>query len=260
MTLPQRPHDAPCACTECAEWARAIVAIPVETRKLAPVPSVVAPEMPLADFMRGIVEMACKATGMTEEQLRARGAELQYEPPPRPVRCDRETAAARGIPEIHLAAVYDHEPVECDALTAVRMFVGSGHVILVLSGGVGLRKTGSACWLLTRKAGRFVKADELMRLAGSRDPEDVTLWRQTRGTQVLVIDDLGGEYVDDKGWAVKVVNALVDYRYEHRLKTVITTNLEAPKFRATYGERVADRIRESGRWLTLGGQSVRRRA
>lgn len=260
--LPPRPHRTPCACPECAEWAKAIVATPTE-RRYDPQTSPPAVDMPLAEFSRSIIAIACKATGMTEERLREEAAKLTREDTPAPSQPPgptREQVAGRMVPEIHIASVYDKEPQSCDALAAVRTFLKSDRTMLVLSGGVGLRKTGSACWALTQKPGTFIVADDMIRCSASRDPDDVTMWRRCRGTQLLVVDDLGGEYVDDKGFRIAQVNGLVDYRYGHKLKTIITTNLDWATFASTYRDRVADRIKESGRWVNLGGESIRRRA
>jgi hypothetical protein len=147
---------------------------------------------------------------------------------------------------------------ECDSLARVQEFLGSDMTLLVLSGGVGTRKSGSACYGLVMRAGRYVTADDLSGLAASRDEDGVVSYRQIKKAGLLVIDDLGGEYVDDKGWFVRALNAVIDARYSACLKTILTTNLTAEQFKATYGERIADRIRESGRWRDIGGQSVRR--
>jgi hypothetical protein len=227
-----------------------------------PPPIAAAPEVSLDAFLADIKAAACRATGMTEEELLAKAESIGSDIPRRvevPDRLPRESVASRGVLEMHLCAIYDREPIECEALTHVRTFMGSPKTLLVLSAGTGTRKSGSASWALTRKAGRFVTAEECGRIAGSRDADDRHVWQMTRGTPLLVIDDLGGEYVDDKGWFVKAFNALVDYRYGSKLKTIITTNLEAARFKETYGERVTDRIREAGAWRNLGGASVRRK-
>jgi hypothetical protein len=261
MTFRPRPHSAPCACEECCTWAREVISTPTE-RKPPRVPQLTEkPDMPMAQFMADIVKAACKATGLTEEQLRARAAEMDLTiPETKPERDSRMSVLNRGVPEIHVKSVYDAVPDKCQAIDAVSEFVGSTKTVLVLAGGVGTCKTGSACWALTFKPGRFCTADEAVRLSTSNATEDVDLWRRVRNAQLLVIDDLGGEYSGEKGWGVKVFNGLLDHRYSHGLKTIITTNLAAHKFKQDYGERVADRIRETGRFLTLGGTSVRKKA
>lgn len=259
MTFSPRPHPGHCSCEECSAWARAVVATPTE-RRPTPAPSCLdRAEMPMESFMRGIIAAACRATGLTEEQLRARGKEIESEIPAIPVeRASRETVLARGVPEVHVRHVYDSEPVEYEALLETKAFASSSKTVLVLAGGVGTCKTGSASWALTQKPGVFVTADEAVRLSTSNAPEDVESWRRVRNAQLLVIDDMGGEYAGEKGWNVRVFNGLLDQRYSRGLKTIITTNLTSDRFKADYGERVVDRIREAGKWVTLGGTSVRK--
>jgi hypothetical protein len=216
-----------------------------------------ADERSLAEVMRGIQELAAKATGMTVDEMLAADVPADA-PAPSFTRPSRESVANRGVPELHLRSIYDRDPVKCVSLDALQDFLGSDMTLLVLSGGVGTRKSGSACYGLVMRAGRYVTADELSGLAASRDEDGVVSYRQVKKAGLLVIDDLGGEYVDDKGWFVRALNAVIDARYSACLKTVLTTNLTAQQFKATYGERIADRIRESGKWWDIGGQSVRR--
>lgn len=214
-----------------------------------------ADERSTAEVMRSFQELAARETKLTVEQLLAMDGGIDA-PPQRP-KADRETVAARGVPELHLKHVYDKAPIECEALTTVQEFLGSDMTLLVLSGGVGTRKSGSACWALAERAGRYVTADDLSGLAAARDEEGIVLYRQLKKAALLVIDDLGGEYVDDKGWFVRALASIVDARYAACLKTIMTTNLNAERFKATYGERIADRIRESGRFRDVAGLSVR---
>lgn len=217
-----------------------------------------ADERSTADVMRGFQAIAAKATGMTVEEILAVGEVPMDVPAPALAKPARESVFNRGVPELHLRHIYDHEPIECDSLERVREFLGSDMTLLVLSGGVGTRKSGSACYGLVMRAGRYVTADDLSGLAAARDEDGVVSYRQIKKAGLLVIDDLGGEYVDDKGWFVRALNAVIDARYSACLKTILTTNLTAEQFKATYGERIADRIRETGRWRDIGGQSVRR--
>jgi hypothetical protein len=213
--------------------------------------------MPLAEFARRMMAMACKATGMNEYQIREAAAKMGDEilEPPR-VQESRQTVCDRGVPEKHIKAIYDREPIECDALRAVRDFLAGDKTTLVLAGGTGTRKSGSACWALTQRPGVFVTEDEVLRLYASRAPEDIESWRRIRQAQVLVVDDIG-EYSDDKGWGVKVITGLWNHRYSSELKLIVTVNKTPAEFKAEFGERIVDRVRESGRFVELGGQSVR---
>lgn len=74
----------------------------------------------------------------------------------------------------------------------------------------------------------------------------------------VVLDDLGSEYLDGKGWFLQALDAFVDARYAEYRPTLITTNLTADQFKARYSERVADRLREGGSFYEFRGASMRR--
>lgn len=157
--------------------------------------------------------------------------------------------------------------VETDAVAKVREFMSSPRTLLVLAGGTGCGKTVAACvgldsWVLVeggtlRRAGRFAKAIDLVR-AGTFDGE---FWDELTDASVLVIDDLGTEPLDEKGWALANLAALIDQRYDACRKTILTTNLDVSRFKARYcndGGRFADRIREAGSFVEFDGASLRR--
>lgn len=60
-----------------------------------------------------------------------------------------------------------------------------------------------------------------------------------------------------KGAFTNSLDGLVDARYRHLLPTVITTNLRAEEFKARYGARAIDRLRERGEFVELNGASLR---
>lgn len=162
-----------------------------------------------------------------------------------------------------LGSVEESKPV-----LAVREFMASPRTLLVLAGGTGCGKTVAACVGLDsavvvesgtlRKVGRFTKAIDLVR-AGTFDGE---FWDELTDVSMLVVDDLGTEPLDEKGWALANIAALIDQRYDACRKTILTTNLDAARFRARYcndGGRLADRIREAGAFLEFDGGSLRSR-
>jgi DNA replication protein DnaC len=73
----------------------------------------------------------------------------------------------------------------------------------------------------------------------------------------LVIDDIGTEFMDANGSYQALLDEIVNERYANKRPTLMTTNLEVQAFAARYGERVADRIRESGRFVFVGRDSLR---
>jgi len=72
-----------------------------------------------------------------------------------------------------------------------------------------------------------------------------------------VIDDFGVEYADQRGVLASIVDELIDRRYGDRRATIICTNLTATEFRKRYGDRVADRLREAGRFRVISESSLR---
>lgn len=78
-------------------------------------------------------------------------------------------------------------------------------------------------------------------------------------TAKLVIDDLGGEYLDKGGFYASLLDEIINERQAASRPTVMTTNLDATAFSARYGERIIDRIREGGRFFACGNKSLRRK-
>lgn len=134
---------------------------------------------------------------------------------------------------------------------AVQKTAGIMDGITVLSGGVGCGKSlAAAVWV---GGGMFVSSALL-----SRWPryEMAEMRRLLMGNR-LVIDDLGTEYMDDKGNFMAVLDECVNDRYSNDRPTMITTNLKAEDFRKRYGDRIADRVRDNGRFISLSDMSRR---
>ncbi len=212
--------------------------------------------------MEEIMCIAERATGLTRQQLLSKHAEFSRQvPAPRvDAKTSRETVLARGVPGIHVANVHDREPETCPALEKVKKFLDAEQqVFLVLSGATGTRKSGSSAWGVCNHPGRFISASALSQAALGQEGDSAEKMRLIRNAPLLVLDDIGREYADEKGWFMNVFNALIDERYGAMRKTIITTNLDASAFKARYQERIADRIRELGEWAQVKGASVRRK-
>lgn len=63
---------------------------------------------------------------------------------------------------------------------------------------------------------------------------------------ILAIDDLGTEPVEvmNFGNMIEPIKQLVEERYDKRMPTIISTNLEPKRIRELYGDRIADRFNE----------------
>jgi DNA replication protein DnaC len=151
-------------------------------------------------------------------------------------------------------------------------------VFLFFAGPPGVGKTAAASWFIdaprtgtqedpfggasvpvTREVpGRFVTAEELAK-ASTFNGE---FWGECREAARLVIDDVGVETLDAKGWALGNLSSLLYHRHAHQLPTVITLNLNQQAFMERYashdGGRLHDRLRESAMFVELTGPSLRR--
>lgn len=169
-------------------------------------------------------------------------------------------------------------PAETAAMAAAMEFALKGpETLLVLAGGVGCGKSiaawaaaeefakaaeerrgnGFGAMPCSRPDARTLKAIDLAR-AGSFDRE---FWDALEEPRLLIIDDLGTEPLDEKGWALANLLALLDTRYDALSKTILTTNLPMPRFRARYcedGGRLLDRLREVGAFMEITDASLRR--
>lgn len=76
--------------------------------------------------------------------------------------------------------------------------------------------------------------------------------------RVLVVDEIGAEVVGQKsGWQQETFELLIDARYRNRLPTLLAGNLSRAAFKARYGERVVDRLREWADTIELSAASYR---
>jgi DNA replication protein DnaC len=129
--------------------------------------------------------------------------------------------------------------------------------IIVVSGAPGCGKTvGAAWWALRRKTStKFVRASTFA--AASRyDRQERTVWLKA---SALVLDDAGAEYSDAKGSLMVDLDELLDTFYGDRRPLLITTNCSVADFKTRYGERITDRLRECGRWISVDGGSLRKK-
>ena len=77
---------------------------------------------------------------------------------------------------------------------------------------------------------------------------------------VLFLDDLGREPTEvlKYGNVTSPITELLEYRYNQRLTTIVTTNLEPSEIRQKYGDRIADRFNEMFALVSYTGVSYRR--
>ena len=115
-----------------------------------------------------------------------------------------------------------------------------GPPMLILSGSSGSWKSTAAAWLAAHagvSSAWWVRASEL-----GDASRDRWLW-SAMAADFVVLDDLGLEYLDEKGWMAGVLDDAINRRYEAGSPTVVTTNL-AP---AVLKERYHGPEKEPGR-------------
>lgn len=196
---------------------------------------------------------------------------------------ERARLEGRGIPAKYIDHLLAGKLLDTTAMQTARAFLGDPEMrILVLSGSKGCGKTLAASWIAAQESPdvffdraryratpvwpndlhpRFIDAAQLARLPRYESEIMVPLER----CSMLVIDDLGMEYADKKGAFHSLLDGLINSRYAARVRTVITTNVSAKvnperpgeDFKARYGERIADRIREDGRFMEIAEPSLR---
>lgn len=139
-----------------------------------------------------------------------------------------------------------------------RREVNEGRTMLVLSGPTGVGKSTAAGRFMVHLLGQrrravWVRAKMLERIT----PRTVKRLEELETAELLVLDELGEEYLDEKGFLGGLIAGLLCTRYDAVLWTVVTTNMPAADFSKRYGERVVDRIREVGAFIEVGGHSLR---
>lgn len=203
-----------------------------------------------------LARMLARAQNPTPEDM-AREAKNQAEQEARRMESERQKleAAMRDsqAPARSVRIVLSGEARDTRAMAAVRAFMASESSALVLAGGKGCGKSTAAVWAIAeRRAGHFRYAGELAGL--SRDDDER---RKITRAPLLVIDDLGVEYLDDKGWFAAFFDEVIVRRHDNELKTIITTNLPKAKFSARYrSERVLDRL-STGMFVEIPEGSMR---
>lgn len=84
-----------------------------------------------------------------------------------------------------------------------------------------------------------------------------TVINSYRRTTLLLLDDIGAEKTSE--WTEEVLYRLIDYRYNHCLPTIFTTNVVTSELRNKLGDRVASRLAEMCKTVvTLTGDDRRR--
>ncbi len=145
---------------------------------------------------------------------------------------------------------------------------------LLLYGGFGTGKTSLAVAALrlrikeTEEPGLFMTVPDLLdsiratynRRRGDADDDDGPTTEEevldaVKESAFLVLDDLGAERVTD--WVAERLFVIINYRHDHDLTTIFTSNLSPEQLGDHLGERITWRIIEMCEVIKLDGPNLR---
>jgi DNA replication protein DnaC len=141
-----------------------------------------------------------------------------------------------------------------EACRVARAYADDPQGWLVLSGPVGCGKTHLAAAIANVCLKRdslviFSTVPELLdhlrtAFAPSNELPYHELFDRIREAELLVLDDLGVEHTT--AWASEKLFQIINYRYEYRIPTVITTNSDPMKGDKNLDERIRSRMNDKG--------------
>lgn len=135
---------------------------------------------------------------------------------------------------------------------------------LMLVGSYGCGKTHLAAAILHRCAenglpGMFVVVPELLaRIRTSfrtNDGKAEEIIDAAKTSKLLILDDLGAEKTSE--WVTEQLYMIINYRYEHMLPTVITTNNTGAELEQELGRRTLSRLAEMTRPVKIQADDYR---
>lgn len=161
---------------------------------------------------------------------------------------------ASGIPRAywpHLDA-----PDETPALSAVRaLLMPKGPTVTILGGPRGRGKTTALCWFAYQRKGLFLEAQDTFRMSSFAEAD----WSELAEAPALALDECGAEFHGDS--LAANLFSMLNARIQNLRPTALATNLNPSDFKARFlrgpMERLDDRLRAAGAWVSLPGESMR---
>jgi DNA replication protein DnaC len=127
---------------------------------------------------------------------------------------------------------------------------GSGKTFQAYGAIRAIGRSGAGCaWIVTTAADMYGQLRPRPRV----DSEDE--FDRFARIGLLVLDDLGAAKGTE--WNEEINYRLINYRYEHQLPTLVTTNVPPKNLQAALGERVASRLVEMAHRVVITGPDRR---
>ncbi len=91
---------------------------------------------------------------------------------------------------------------------------------------------------------------------GNKDASEMEIIDNLNQADLLIIDDLGTDKVSD--WSRQIIYTIIDRRYRDVKQMIITSNLNLSEFANLYDDRIASRLLEMGKVISLTGKDMRK--
>ncbi len=140
-------------------------------------------------------------------------------------------------------------------------FLPNGNGLLFL-GDCGVGKTHLAAAIANRQIGKmptlFISCPDFLfelREEISKKGKPSHLFDLARRVQLLILDDIGAEKSSE--WVQETLFVLINYRYEHMLPTIFTSNCSLKELEEKVGKRITSRMIEMCRCIRMNGEDWR---
>lgn len=177
--------------------------------------------------------------------------------------------AASRIPEEYADLGLDTYPDRAIAADVADWWHDLPAPWLLLSGSLGVGKTGLAIGLVKRAIGDgrsalyrpFVELlSDIRATYRSRDasePDEADLVRACKSVDVFALDDVGAERAT--GWSQDRLFEILNHRYNERRRTILTTNLGPAEMEEHIGDRLMSRVNGMSWVYEILGPNLRER-
>jgi DNA replication protein DnaC len=157
----------------------------------------------------------------------------------------------------------ERDPTAYDTCTDyVKTYTKSERNSLLLIGGVGTGKTHLMASIANQLLDNGIPVlfdtfdGHLHKLKAEFNGDGKGYLRKMQSIDMLMMDDVGKEKQTD--WSRSIMFDIVNYRYEHILPIVITTNLTTKQLADYFGDAVWSRLCEMCRGAQMSGTDYRR--